>query len=178
MELLIIVIALALMVLVLIKAKIQKGQKTQNYPYSKRTALFTPAERSFLGVMDLAIGDKARILGKVRVADVITPKSRMSRSDWQRAFNKISAKHFDFILCDKKDLSIICAVELDDSSHQRANRKKRDSLLVAACASAGIPLIQIPAKATYSVADVRKLLSPHIKTISTLETSKEDIDHD
>jgi len=171
MELLYIVIALALMALVIAKAKNQKGQETQNYSYSRKAALFTPAERSFLGVMELAMGDEVKIFGKVRVADVITPKGRMSRSNWQRAFNKISAKHFDFVLCDKKYLSIICVVELDDSSHQRASRKRRDAFLVGACASADIPLIQVSAKATYSVADVQKLLLPYITSISTVETT-------
>ena len=115
--------------LVLIRVKTQGESESIDYPYAKQVALFSPAERSFLGVLSEAIGDEAQIFGKVRVADVIMPKKGMSRGEWQKAFNKISGKHFDFILCDKGDLSIICAVELDDSSHQSKSRKERDLFL-------------------------------------------------
>ena len=32
----------------------QKAQEAQNYPYEKLPSLFSPAERSFLGVLELA----------------------------------------------------------------------------------------------------------------------------
>jgi hypothetical protein len=36
-----------------------------------------------------------------------------------RAFAKIRAKHLNFVLCDPKTLAILCAIELDDSTHDR-----------------------------------------------------------
>ena len=152
-------------VLIIFRVKTKGEPINFDYPYSKKEALFTPAERSFLGVLNQAVGDKAQIFGKVRVADVLTPKKGMSRSDWQRAFNKISAKHFDFILCDKQDLSIICAVELDDLSHQSKIRKERDEFLVGACSASSVPLIQVPAKSSYNISEIRVLLSSHLKGI-------------
>lgn len=74
-------------------------------PYQKCETLFTPAERSFLGVLQQAVGNNAAIFAKVRVADIVEPKTGLSRSARQKAFNKISAKRFDFLLCDKEDLS-------------------------------------------------------------------------
>ncbi len=121
--------------------------------------LFTPAERSFLGVLNQAVGDNAQIFGKVRVADVIAPKKGMPRSDWQKAFNKISSKHFDFLLCAKNDLSVLCVVELNDSSHNSKKRKDRDTFLEGACRSAKIPLVQIAARATYNINEIQKTLA-------------------
>ena len=109
-------------VIVIVKLSPKKGAQQTEYPYRKLDVLFSPAERSFLGVLDQAVGENAQIFGKVRVADVIAPKKGISPSDWQKAFNKISGKHFDFLLCNKKDLSVLCAIELNDSSH---NSKKR-----------------------------------------------------
>ncbi len=152
-----------LVLLVLFKAKNGGGQEN-DYPYSKQEVLFSPAERSFLGVLNQAISNETQIFGKVRVADVIKPKQGMSRSDWQKAFNKISGKHFDFILCDKDSLSIICAIELDDSTHQRKERTKRDIFLVGACKSAAFPLIQIPAKHSYKISEVKELLSQFVSS--------------
>ncbi|WP_049722382.1 DUF2726 domain-containing protein [Gilvimarinus polysaccharolyticus] len=123
--------------------------------YRKLTTLFTKAERSFLGVLDQAISDNYRIFGKVRIADVLTPQKGMTRRNWQILFNKISAKHFDYVLCRKSDLSIVAVIELDDKSHNSKRTKARDSFLEKACASADLKLIRFPAKASYQVQAVR-----------------------
>lgn len=167
------VVLLVAALLIFLKAKSQVEPDSNEYPYSKQEVLFSPAERSFLGVLSQAVGDEAQIFGKVRVADVITPKKGMPRSDWQKAFNKISGKHFDFILCDKNDLSIICAIELDDSTHQSKNRTKRDQFLVGACKSSSVPLIQVPAKSSYIINEIRGLLSPYLNNGLVIETNKE-----
>lgn len=57
----------------------------------KSTSLFTPAERSFLGVLNQAIEDNAFVFGKARVADVLKPSKGTSRKIWQTAFNKINS---------------------------------------------------------------------------------------
>lgn len=87
------------LVLVLIKGK------SKGYSYQLSRGLLSKAERSFYGVLVQAVGSNGIVFAKVRVADVINPKKGMSRSDWQRAFNQISAKHFDFVVCDPGDLS-------------------------------------------------------------------------
>ena len=46
----------------------------------------------------------------------------MSPSERQAAFNRISSKVLDFVLCDPNNLAIIAAIELDDSSHKRNDR--------------------------------------------------------
>jgi len=135
-----------------------------DYPYRKLDALFTPAERSFLGVLMQAVENDAQVFGKVRVADILATKKGMSASERQTAFNKISSKHFDFILCSKKDLSVLCAIELNDSSHNSKKRKDRDVFLEGACKSAGVPLIQIPAQASYNLNDIRKYISSFLPT--------------
>jgi len=61
---------------VVIKAKNKREPENLDYPYSKQKALFTPAKRSFLGVLSQAVGNEAQFFGKVRVADVLTPKTR------------------------------------------------------------------------------------------------------
>jgi hypothetical protein len=139
------------------RAERRKGG-LKGFPYQKSDALFTPSERSFLGALQLAAGDNAAIFGKVRVADVVEPKEGLSRSARRRAFNRISAKHFDFLLCDKGDLSAACAIELDDASHNPERRQERDEFLKGVCDSAGIKLIRFPAKSGYLIEEVKRLL--------------------
>lgn len=163
-----VVSGLVLLVLLLLAIVWSRGKKGKSLPYDLQETLFSPAERSFLGVLDLAVGDKARVFAKVRVADVLTPEARMGKSKWQQAFNKISAKHFDYLLCHPADLSFLCAVELDDSSHRHQKRKARDLFLKEACDSAGLPLLQIPASSHYQVEELREQLLPLLSKTTAL----------
>jgi NAD(P)H-dependent flavin oxidoreductase YrpB (nitropropane dioxygenase family) len=154
----------ALLAILAIKLKLVQNQKeqTSQYPYQKIDGLFSPAERLFLSFLRRAVTENIQVFGKVRVADVIAPKKGLSSKDWQKAFNKISAKHFDFVLCEKNDLSIICAIELDDKSHQTKRRQERDAFLETACQSAGVPLVRFKAKATYNLEEIKTALPKFI----------------
>jgi len=124
-------------------------------PYQKEPALFTPAECSFLAVLEQALGDRYRVLGKVRLADVIRVKSGLSGSARQQAFNRIQSKHLDFVVCDPNDLSIQFVVELDDSSHQQSRRQARDEFLDKALGVAGVPVFHFPVKRAYAFQEIR-----------------------
>ena len=134
----IIVLIVLLLAFFVLKVKSVGGS---DFPYQKAKALFSPAERSFLGVIDQVVGTEFRVFGKVRIADVATVKTMSNRSAWQKAFNRISSKHFDFIICRSSDLSIVCVVELNDKSHQKNSRKLRDEFVAGVCNSISVPLI-------------------------------------
>src|SRR5881394_359412 len=108
--------------------------------YEACDSLLTEGERSFFGVLDQALAGEYRLFAKVRLADVVRPVQGSSRSGRQGAFNSISAKHVDFVLCDPASLKVVGVVELDDKSHRRFDRGLRDSLVDAALADAGIPV--------------------------------------
>ncbi len=151
------IIIVGLIVLLFLKAK--GGTSNDEPSYQKIDTLLTPAERSFFGVLQQAVGNEADIFVKVRLADVLTPKKGMSRGEWQKAFNRISSKHLDFVLCDKSDLSVRCAIELDDKSHAKNKRRKRDEFLEEICQAAGLHLIRFPAKNAYVIDEIRAALA-------------------
>jgi ssDNA-binding Zn-finger/Zn-ribbon topoisomerase 1 len=162
----------AITMFVLSRLSQKREPSPASFSYQSKGALFSPAERSFLGVLQQAVGNNATIFGKVRVADVVEPKASLGRSARQKAFNKISAKHFDFVLCDKGDLSVACAIELDDGSHNSKRRHERDEFLKEVCEAAGIRLIQIPAKSGYVIEEVRKLLPDYLTAIDSTDLEK------
>jgi very-short-patch-repair endonuclease len=123
--------------------------------YTQRDALFTPAERSFYGVLEQAISNEYKVFGKVRVADILKPNSSLNKSEWQTAFNKISSKHFDYVLCQKDTLEVVGVVELDDKSHNSKKAKNRDAFLEAACNGANLKLIRFICQRTYQTDSVR-----------------------
>lgn len=151
--LVVVVIVVAALVAVAGK-KVGIGSKV-GFPYVRAKALFSPAERSFVGVLDQAVGPEHRVFGKIRVADLASVKPGLGASARQGAFNRIAAKHVDFVVCRASDLSVICAVELNDSSHLSKRVQARDKLLTNVCAAIGLPLIQVPAKRAYSVHELQ-----------------------
>lgn len=161
MEWIIVLIVMAVIVLALVKPP-----KGKSYSYRQRGVLFTKAEILFLSVLDQSVSDRYRILWKVRVADVITPTNGMDRKRWQIAFNRISAKHFDYVLCKKDTFEIVAVIELDDKSHTTKKAIARDLLLESACESAKLKLIRFPAKSSYQVQAVRESLKQALNPVA------------
>jgi hypothetical protein len=124
--------------------------------YEAIPALLTAAERSFFGVLQQALASDYQIFAKVRLADIVRPVKNPSRSGWQSAFNRITGKHVDFVLCDSERLGIVAVVELDDRTHERLERGVRDSLVDSALANAGIPVLRVSARQAYSPAQIRE----------------------
>ncbi len=132
-----------------------------DHSYRQRKILFTAAERSFLGVLDSLIDPGLhRTFGKVRVADLIEPEPNRNRSQWKSAFNRISAKHFDFVICKADDMAPVAAIELDDVSHKQSKRQQRDQFLEKVCSQVGLPLLRVPARRAYQLEEVKALLDP------------------
>ncbi|WP_157919293.1 DUF2726 domain-containing protein, partial [Escherichia coli] len=59
-----------------------------------------------------------------------------------KAFRSISQYHIDFLIVDKSNFSIVCAIELDDSSHDLPDRIKRDNKINMIFKFTGIPLLR------------------------------------
>jgi predicted RNA-binding Zn-ribbon protein involved in translation (DUF1610 family) len=173
-----IVLFLAIIVLVIIFSRIRKSVPLSiEAPYELIGPLFTPAERSFYGVLSIACGDQALVFGKVRVADILKPKKGLDRSLWQTVFNKISAKHFDFVVCHPSDLSVLAVVELDDNSHLQKKRIKRDEFIELACLNAGLKLHRFKASVSYNIDDIKShIFSSTTQTELVIEVSEQTTD--
>lgn len=156
--------AVMILVAVLSKKGLPQAKPKRDYQYEKIPYLMTPAERSFFGVLDKAVDGKYRIFTKVRLADVIKVKSGLDKSSRQSAFNLIRSKHIDFVLCDPKTMSIVSAVELDDRSHSKPDRRARDDFFNKALSSAGIRLFRFPVKKGYTISEVKKGLLDQAST--------------
>lgn len=94
------------------------------YPYKLVKRIFTPKEGYFYRDVR-PIADKLGLLvfTKMRLADLLeVPKGQQDYMKW---FNRIKAKHIDFILVDR-DYHIRLLVEVDDPSHNRPDRQARD----------------------------------------------------
>ena len=165
MNLLLLVAIVVIVVAALLALKAKKPATDAGLAFEKRDPLFTPAERSFLGVLEQSIDSRYRVLGKVRLGDIVKPAKGLSNSKRATAQNKINQKHLDFVICSAADLAVIGVVELDDKSHEKADRAGRDEFVDQALAGARIPVIHFPVKKGYELQDVRGKLVEAFKLV-------------
>jgi hypothetical protein len=114
--------------------------------------LLTPAEQAFHKVLEPLVRNACAISSKVRLADLFSVSPGRGQ---QAAFNKISRKHIDFVLTEPSTSRILCAIELDDSSHNRPDRIERDTFVNELFSVHGMPLLRVPVAWTYNVPGLR-----------------------
>jgi hypothetical protein len=130
--------------------------------YIKRAGLLTPAEVAFYKVLVAAVGGRYVVMAQVSLAGILeVDRAKVTgggRQGFQAAFNRISRKTVDFVLCEPGTMRIVAAVELDDRSHERAERKERDGFVEAAMKAAGLPLMRVKAAGSYDLAGLRGMV--------------------
>jgi very-short-patch-repair endonuclease len=118
----------------------------QLYPYGLRDAFLSPAELSFYHVLHGVASPTLRVVTKVNLADLFFVRQPHQN---RTALNRIDRKHVDFILCDPKTMQPLLGIELDDASHQRRDRQKRDAFVDQVFAAAGLPIRHLRAARGY-----------------------------
>jgi len=141
--------------LVLIKAT----ESARNAPrYRKIPQLLTKTEQQFWEVLKRAIPDGVHIHSKVRLCDLVECRFGNNQKD----FNRISSKHVDFVLC-AEDSTVLGVIELDDSTHYRADRKRRDQFVDDVMGDAGIRILHVHTKQGYDIqsltADINAMIA-------------------
>jgi hypothetical protein len=124
--------------------------------YRKSASILTNAEKEFYVALANAVHPELVVFPKVRVADIVEVNAPRHSRGWQSAFNRIGQKHVDFVLCRATTLETLGAVELDDSTHQRQDRQRRDEFVDRVLTDAGLKVIRVRCEATYSKGAIRR----------------------
>jgi hypothetical protein len=126
------------------------------FPYRALPSLVSENEMLFYTALRRAVGTRFTVALKVRLADVIT----CQREAWSMGYGRLIAqKHIDFLVCDPESLRILLALEVDDRSHERPDRRHRDLFVDRALRAAGVPLVRVRAAASYDPRVIAHLLS-------------------
>lgn len=117
-------------------------EKKDNYDYSngyKPKWLFSYNEKdAFSKIKNVTDELGLYLFAKVRLYDLVEPKQNVEKK--QGHIFKVQAKHVDFVVCDKK-LVAKAIIELDDASHDREDRKERDSFVDTVLTSCGYKVL-------------------------------------
>jgi len=151
----------------LLKGLFRRSTKTPiSLPYKLRDDFLSPTELSYYKVLISILGPRATLFTKVSLSDIIF----VTKTDqYMSFFNRISQRHIDFLLCESSTMKPVLAIELDDSSHSRPSRKKRDRFLDEVLRSADLPLLRISPKMQYTREEVVSQLKPFLPGPKSLE---------
>lgn len=129
---------------------------TTRLPYRRVGSLLSPAELRFYGILRAVVPHRCVILAKVRVADLL--EITAAGQARQQAFRRVSQKHCDFVVANVDNLCPLLVIELDDSSHRQSDRRRRDWLVDDIYRSAGLPVLHIPVKREWNIAELGALV--------------------
>jgi hypothetical protein len=111
--------------------------------FTRREFFMSKTEREFHDVLVGIVGPKGyRLFAQASLKQLVQlPKGSEKAQAWR---NRIDRKTVDFVICEPRTLRPVLAIELDDSSHAREDRKARDTLVESILTKAGMPLLRWP----------------------------------
>lgn len=154
MKWLLFLVLLALAVLVIAamakKRRDTSSDENQPWPYYAKKPLSAIEQVMYYRLVEAM--PECIVLAQVQLSRVIGVKKGAGPGNW---LNRINQKSLDYVVC-MKDAAVIAAIELDDSTHEREDRKKSDQDKERALSSAGVKLIRWKAKSLPDVETIRR----------------------
>ena len=139
----------------------ETGEKI-TYPYKLKQRIFSDKEGYFFRDVR-PIADKLGLIvfTKMRIADMLeVPNNHPEFTKW---FNKIKAKHIDFIFVDQ-NYHIKLLVEVDDPSHNRPDRQARDQEVDEMFRQQGLEVLHLRAWGRqYGAEDLETIITNALK---------------
>lgn len=136
--------------------RLLKRRSNRIFGFARSGAVMSGPEASFFHRVHGALGQGYAVFPHVALTSLVRPKTRNIKLRRQ-ALAQVAQSRVDFVICRADTLTLVCVIELDDSSNDLATDRSRDALL----ASAGIVTLRFSASKLPS--DVE--LVAHIKAI-------------
>ena len=108
-----------------------------------RDPLFTPEFRAFLGQLDIAVRSHLSIFPAMPITDVLE-----GNSGGKALLNRVSGKRFDFVICHRRDMEVLCVIKLGGSEAENEKLRK-------ICLAAGLTLLEYDIKPYRDVPGLR-----------------------
>lgn len=123
-------------------ANIEKDTLPVAGAYQKKWLLTYNEKDAYKALKEICDQNRLHLMTKVRLLDLVEPIK--GNPKYKSYLYKIQAKHIDFVICDEK-LVARCMVELDDNSHNQADRIARDQFVDEVLQSVGYKILHIKA---------------------------------
>ena len=115
----------------------------------ERQPLLNKAEFQVLLLLEAVVREMRaghRVMAQTSLGEILRPKHHpLGLDDADLAFRSINSKRADFIIVDRRGLAVL-AVEYHGQGHYQGNAMMRDAVKREAFRSAGVALIEVPAR--------------------------------
>lgn len=125
-------------------------QENSEKKYDLKSSLLTPTEENFYELLKSVAGDRYQIIPQVQLSAIMKVRDSSYGYTNYHDFNKINKKSIDFVLYED-GLKPYLAIELDDYSHSRPSRKKRDEFVDKVMEEAGLRILHVRVTNHYDI---------------------------
>ena len=140
----------------------KESKKKSLFKYQKKEFFMTRAEHEFYNILINIVGHEYYIFPQAHLSTIVDNK--IVGQNWKAAFSHINGKSVDFVLCDKAYIAPRLAIELDDRSHEKEDRKERDTEVERILEEAGLPLLRFENHGLFNEIEIKeKILKSLIK---------------
>ena len=136
------------------------------FPFDPKGAIFTPAEKNFQNLVEQALGNKYRVINRVKLSDIVTIRNGVSSRASQTAANNADSKYLDFVVCDRHSMKLLGAIDLVDTQG-KGYKLKKDWFVSGALEAASVPHIRIKVKSNYTVEEIKACLQSRMLGVTT-----------
>ena len=131
------------------------------YNYKKKDFLMSRAEHEFFDILVEVVGNQYQVFPQIHLSTILDNK--VVGQNWRGAFRHIDEKSVDFVVCDKAYIKPILAIELDDRTHGREDRKGRDEEVERILNESGLALLRFGNNGSFNKEEIKRLISEKIK---------------
>jgi hypothetical protein len=139
------------------------GRSTPVLAYQRREGLLNLQERLCLGTVEEAVGRDFRVFPRVAAGAVLEGDAETGRRRRRRADRGLAGHVLDFLVCAAADAHPLCAV-LAVSPEPTRRQRREVAFLRAACADAGLPIVELELADGYELTAVRRRLLDAIES--------------
>jgi len=131
------------------------------FPFDSKSAVFTPAEKNFQNLVEQAMGNKYRIINRVKLSDIVTIRNGVSNRASQSAATNAEGKYLDFVICERTSMKLLGTIDLVDTQG-KGYKIKKDWFVSGALEAAAIPHLRIKVKANYTLDEIRACINSRL----------------
>lgn len=118
----------------------RKVFKNNTYSYFAKSSLMSRTEGEFFVKLERVVRERYYIFPQVHLSAILD--HRVKGQEWNYAFRHINGKSVDYVLCNRNTLEPTYAIELDDYTHDKADRRERDIEVERIFEAANLPLVR------------------------------------
>ncbi len=136
------------MIIVTVTRAATTSIRIRHHPFEPRRRVFSPTEIRFLRALEDALGGRVRVMGKMRIADLLRVSDGLDTRAHRKAFERIARRHVDFVLLDAETFSLLAVIELEFGADDSASAAPQ-TLVDQIFAAARIPMLRVPMRSRY-----------------------------